>query len=730
MAFTTEEREALIELKNKGYSKEEALGFIATTRMGNTSRVEREFTKQEPTPEEPSDAVSDISRGFKGAMTNFDEGMDRIDTAEQRPTAFGRTAGKISAGFRFAGDAVGNVLGGAIRALPGGTTVMNTAEDIIGKGVEKVTQNPTAQKVSAGFNKLPEGVKQPLQDVGNVAMGALGLGEGLVAPGATKALTTGIKEFSQAGIKETGQQGIQRSLKTGLAPEDLMQRVARISKGKQAAFEDRAGQSVGEYLVDRGIFGDPEAITEQLYQRMQTSKGRVDSGLSSVKGVYKNDAVADALEQLAEREARVSTARTPSRDQARVNELLKKHDKEGLTLTEANEVKRLYERNVTLDYLRDNVSDKIAQAKNIDSQMRDFIEQAADVGGFKNVKALNKETSLAKQLLDDLGAEYAGSQGNNYVSLSDAFFLAEAASNPAALAAFGFRKTLGSKSAMSAVAKLIAGKRARTELPSGERTEALQLPAPRPGQLDVSVEQPMQMRAPAEQVGIEERGTATPPPPTEGTQPVIKDALDASEEATEKVRAEMLELSVPGKRIIGEPDATKDSNVIAVPSTFPKWIPSELRSKDLFERVWKYIDEGTAPKKNATQELELYAIVKEQIQRREFDVEAKRNNWDNGKGGIMSIDDVPFSLLFATGAVATYYYADDEPLLPMLAMGGLFRMSPVDKRKLINKQLDSLSKAEKSLIQDGAKYSDSTVRDIIKARKKLLAERDAIKSED
>lgn len=476
MALTYDEQEALKELKKQGYSFADAMGFLASNRMGNVSKVERELT----TPQEkiePSDAVSDIKKGFEGAKQSFDSGMERTDKANQRSSAIGRTSGKIGAGFRFAGEAIGNILGGGIRALPGGTTAMNKAEEVIGGGVQKLAQSPLGQGAAKQFNKLPEGVKQGAGDVGNVFMGAAGLADALVAPGATKAFSMGFKEFASAGVRGFGDDGIKMAIDTGLAPEDIMQRVARVSKGKQADFERRSGESVGEYLVNRGIFGDPDKITEQLYQRMQTSKGRVDAGLSKIGGQFKNDSVADALDALADREARVSTTRVPSKDSARVNELLKKHGREGLTLSEVNEVKRLYERNVKLDYLRDNVSDKIAQANEIDSALRNFVEETADKNGFKNVKALNKETTLAKQLLDDLGAEYAGQQGNNFVSLSDAMFLAEAASNPSALLAFGLKKGIGSKSAMSAVARLIAGKRQALGLPDAE-IDLPRLPAP------------------------------------------------------------------------------------------------------------------------------------------------------------------------------------------------------------------------------------------------------------
>lgn len=492
MAFSTEEREALLELKEKGYTKEDALGFIAASRMGNSSKVEREFTASEE-PTDSTDAVSDLKQGFQGAVQAVDEGVERSGAASKRGNVASRTLGQLGAGFRAAGEATGSLVGGAIRALPGGTSAMNLIDRKVSEGVQKVATSPTAGAVQDQFNKLPEGVKQTAGDIGNIGMGALGLSEALVAPGLSKALTTGVKEFTTSGVKEFGQSGINASIKTGVSPENLMQRVARISKGKQANFEERAGQSVGEYLVDRGIFGDPEEVTSQLYQRMQTSKGRVDSGLASVQGVFKNDAVSDALEQLAEREARVSTSRTPSPDQQRVSALLKKHEGDGLTLSEINEVKRLYERNVKLDYLKDNVSDKVAQANNIDNKLRDFVEQTADTGGFKNVKALNRETFLAKQLLDDLGAEYAGQQGNNFVSLSDAFFLAEAAGNPTALAAFGLKRTLSSKKTMSAVAKLIAGKRQFNQVPDADLTEFPQLPAPREGAANVSVDTPVSL---------------------------------------------------------------------------------------------------------------------------------------------------------------------------------------------------------------------------------------------
>jgi len=619
MALSTDEKQALIELKNQGFTYDEAMGFLATSRTGNKSRVETKL--ETPDIEDINDgAIADIAAGFSGAKQAFSQGFDRQDVVEQRPTVVGRVSGTLGAGFRAAGEAIGSLTGGAIRALPGGTTAMNKLSDVVGAGAEKAMQSGAFQASQRGFEKLPEGVQQTLGDVGNVAMGAVGIAEPLVAPGAAKALSTGIKTFATAGIKDVGEKGIQAAVKTGLEPEALMQRVARISKGKQTKFEQRAGESVGDYLVNRGIFGDPESITEQLYTRMQTSKGRVDAGLNKVGGVYKNDTVQDALEQLAEREARVSSARTPSRDTALVNNLLNKHNGEGLTLTEVNQVKRLYERNIKLDYLRDNVADGIARANNVDSQLRDFVEKTAETGGFPTVKALNKETALAKQLLDDLGAEYAGQAGNNFVSLSDAFFLAEAASNPTALAAFGLKKTFSSKSAMSAVARMMAKKRGVQDLPSGDIVEPKLLPAAPEGAPRSSIEStgaPIvtggQTASGRVEPGITERtpNSAIRRSDSEPRQSPLMRIEDARNQSISEIETEMIELSKAGYRTVLPHDATRaGSPVVAVSSTFPKWVPEHLRSKELFDKVWQNINENKVPRANATQEIELQNIIR------------------------------------------------------------------------------------------------------------------------
>jgi len=718
MAFSQEEKEALLELKQKGYSMKDALGFVASTRLGSSSRVERDYMKK---PEEPSDAFSDISRGIQGIGQAYTDLGARSDEASQRSSLIGKTSGKLAAGLRFASDAISSTVEGGIRALPGGTNVMDTFEQKIGAGVQKAVSTPAAQSIKAGYDKLPQGVKTGLNDAGNIAQGTFDVLSLGAAPGAartaSKALSQGMEEFSKVGVKEVGEAGIRASTKLGVAPEDLMQRVARISKGKQAAFEQRAGESVGDYLVNRGIFGDPESVTEQLYSRMQMSKGRVDTGLAKIQGTYKNGTVDDALSQLAEREARVSTSNTPSRDASRVNKLLEKSKGGGLTLSEINEVKRLYERNVKVDYLNDRVSDKIAMATNIDSNLREFIVEQAGKSGFKNVKQLNMETTLAKQLMDDLGAEYAGQAGNNLITLSDAFFLAEAANNPAALAAFGLKKTISSKSFMSSVAKLINGKNARIGMPEAQFDDMLQLPAPRDGAANTSIEVPIPMP----------KNTQSTLDATERTNPNIKQpevsesmpdsarsVIDFEQEATEAIRAQLLDIPETGIREFADGGSARFTS-------FPSWVPSELRDTQLFKRVMKHVDDGTVPKINANRELDLYAKVKSEIARLAWNKDADLNDG-------LKWDDIPFSIALAGGLYGASYYmeSDGELVVPLVAMGAMMKMPPSKQLSMVNRQIEELDRLIDLQRADRAGSNSASVKDLLKARARLVAERQKI----
>jgi hypothetical protein len=261
-------------------------------------------------------------------------------------------------------------------------------------------------------------------------------------------------------------------------PASIMQRVARVSKGAQAKFEQMAKTSIGDYLTKRNIFGNVETITTKLAERMKKYIGIADDELAKLKGTFSPQPVKTMLKELLEREKLVSTPGAPSKI---LNELRNYASKNSWTMSEINQIKRLFERNVKLDYLRTQNPTGVARATNLDSAVRQWQLAQAKTLGFKNLDVINKETQLAKNLLDTLGKEYAGSAGNNWMGLSDWVVLS--GGDPTAVAAFLIKKGFSNKDVQSWIAKYMNKGKATMENIKAETapSEVLGLPSPTSG---------------------------------------------------------------------------------------------------------------------------------------------------------------------------------------------------------------------------------------------------------
>ncbi len=149
-----------------------------------------------------------------------------------------------------------------------------------------------------------------------------------------------------------------------------------------------------------------------------------------------------------------------------------------------------------------------------------------------------------------------------------------------------------------------------------------------------------------------------------GNETKIKDIYasvpkDKLEQATGELMTE-LELSQAGYRILTGTGA--DREVRGVPSTFPQWIPENLRSKELFGKIAEYIDPtsekfGTFPDGNRPKQRELVQELLNEIDGKvgvdtkllrddiikKYDTttqkETARTNSGGSKGGEISADD-------------------------------------------------------------------------------------------
>lgn len=238
------------------------------------------------------------------------------------------------------------------------------------------------------------------------------------------------------------------------AARNIMNRVARLNPTDANKFKALTGKTHGDYLVETGNFKNPEGIIQSEMQKFNASRTSADEALETLNGNFKSSPLKTAIDELYSRESRVSSPGAPSPDLERAAFLKNKLEGVGLNMSEVNEAKRLYERNIKTGYLRENNSDGIARATNIDTALRKWQFNTANKLGLKNLPDINKQTQASKFLVDKLGAKLLGQSGNNAISLTDWVMLS--GGDPTAIAGLSAKKLFGNKTIQSKFAKLLS----------------------------------------------------------------------------------------------------------------------------------------------------------------------------------------------------------------------------------------------------------------------------------
>lgn len=319
-----------------------------------------------------------------------------------------------------------------------------------------------AERVNTGEITLPGAL---LRSTGQAGLETLDVASlvpaGSGAKAGTKLVQEGAEQVTKGATKAVNVAGdvlkpITETISDTIQPEKIMQRVARIPKGEQVKFQKLTGESVGEYLVKRDIFGNEDEILQKLYKRFDDSKSEADTALAQLKGTFKPKQIQGALSELIKREASVSSPGALSPDAKRVTQLAGKYKTDGLTMSEINEVKRLYERNVRVDYLKaaSNQPERVVKATNVDSAIRNWQMKQAEKLGLENLSEINKETQAAKSLLESFGKEIAGTAGNNALGLTDAILIS--GGDPTSIGMLVGKKILSGKGLQSKIAKTLS----------------------------------------------------------------------------------------------------------------------------------------------------------------------------------------------------------------------------------------------------------------------------------
>ena len=119
-----------------------------------------------------------------------------------------------------------------------------------------------------------------------------------------------------------------------------------------------------------------------------------------------------------------------------------------------------------------------------------------------------------------------------------------------------------------------------------------------------------------------------PRPKTTASRKIDKNIIDNTKEGSE-VYTE-LDLAAPGNRYGIPSENSNDMTFLREGSSYPEWVDTDLRSRDLFDKVMKHLDEGTVPQARYIKQRRLYDQIHNEIRRRQ------------GKGAVEQfIDEVP-----------------------------------------------------------------------------------------
>lgn len=503
-----------------------------------------------PVPENFADVKKDIGRGAQtvafglnpvaggalfGAGNSLEQGNDLFSAQTAFQTVLGAGAGKVL-------DLVGKPL-----------------LDVAGKVVGKITPSILKDVAGKGAGAIADFAAQH-----EIFPEAIGKG---INTAAKNAEIIANKPFELAG-KAT------RAILP--KPENIMNRVARLTPSEANKFKELTGMSHGEYLTQTGNFGKPEDIVKNEFAKFQASKLEADKGFAQIPGNFREAPIKNAIDDLLAREERIGISGNES---ARIKELANKYETDGLTMDETNEVKRLYERNVRLNYAKDIRAnpDVVERANRVDSDLRNWQFREAENRGFKNLSAINKQTQASKFIIDKLGKQLTGKAGNELIPLSDLIILS--GGNIQNIVGYLAKRGLGSKTFQAKLASILNSKEVQPFITAElGQSKILGLPAPKVYEMG-GAKSPTTFEAPAQQIrqsSVQELYLPAPTSNAQGLPIQLPTSIRESNLGLDEIR------NMRNQRGLNQPispQTTTNTKITNINRTLPRPKPKSKLSK-------------------------------------------------------------------------------------------------------------------------------------------------------
>ena len=224
------------------------------------------------------------------------------------------------------------------------------------------------------------------------------------------------------GWLEGAGKSISRDIKGGVqaitpSGANISTRANRFNANEIRDFKKMTGESPWEFATSRGMTKTGDDAVVEATNRWQASKDQADDALKAIqwrfKFTWEKDFLKTTLDDL---DTRLTNTESP--DLWRLKKLKSKYEDSGLTMSEINEIKRLYSNNYKYSFV-DAGSESALRSRNLQDAVRKWQFKVAEENWLTNLKEINKTTQGWKTFADSLSKKIQGSSGNNAVSLTD-----------------------------------------------------------------------------------------------------------------------------------------------------------------------------------------------------------------------------------------------------------------------------------------------------------------------
>lgn len=229
----------------------------------------------------------------------------------------------------------------------------------------------------------------------------------------------------------------------------LSTKANRFKKWKEEAFQKMTWKSTWEYATERWMFKVWDEAVDEATNLWQKSMKEADDAIWLIDWKFKIQKWTDYMwEMLDDLSGRLT--KTLSKDAKKVNLLNKKYRTGWLSMSEINDIKRIYSRNHKYSFV-DAWWEAALKSKNLQDWVRKWQFSIAKKQWLKNLNEINKTTQAWKFYADNLAENIWGKWPNNLISLTD--WVALSWWEPTNIALFLWKKTLWTKWVKSAIIK-------------------------------------------------------------------------------------------------------------------------------------------------------------------------------------------------------------------------------------------------------------------------------------